>query len=80
MKLPKAAKRGNYTLVMPVILFNDMARPRSIDKTGKHAGSRLVALRITETQYEKLCKKAARKGCTISELLRQSVLGESSAA
>jgi hypothetical protein len=56
-----------------------MARPRSVDKTGKHPGSKQIALRLTVPQYEKLRRRAERQGCTVSELVRRTVL-ESSAA
>lgn len=55
-------------------MFNDMARPRSIDKTQKGTGSKLVALRITPSQYLQLKKQAENKGLTVSALIRQKVL------
>jgi predicted DNA-binding protein len=47
-----------------------MARPRSIDKTGKQAASKQVALRLTEAQYQRLRKRAQAKGKTVAGLLR----------
>lgn len=47
-----------------------MARPRSIDKTGKEPASKQVALRMTEAQYKRLRKRAKSKGKTVAELLR----------
>jgi hypothetical protein len=51
-----------------------MARPRTVDATGKSVGTRLVALRITDGQYLKLSRKAKQKGCTISQLIRSELL------
>lgn len=56
-----------------------MARPRSIDKTGKAAGSSRLTLRFTDAQLERLRKQAERKGCSLAELVRMKVL-EGSAA
>lgn len=53
-----------------VILSTEMARPRSIDKTGKEPASKQVALRMTEAQYKRLRKRAKSKGKTVAELLR----------
>ncbi len=61
--LPKT----NYTRG---ILTTEMARPRSIDKTGKQPASKQVALRLTEAQYLRLRKRAKAKGVTVAELLR----------
>ena len=58
-------------LVTLSVLLCDMARPRTVDETGKSAGTKLLALRVTDTQYEKLCKRAQRRGITVSQLVRQ---------
>lgn len=58
---------ANYTCV---ILSTEMARPRTIDKTGKQPASKQVALRLTEAQYKRLRKRAQAKGKTVAELLR----------
>ena len=55
-------------------MSNDMARPRSIDKTKKGTGTKLVALRITPSQFSKLKKQAENKGVTVSALIRQRAL------
>jgi len=55
-------------------MFNDMARPRSIDKTKKGTGTKLVALRITPSQFSKLKKEAENKGVSVSALIRQRAL------
>jgi hypothetical protein len=47
-----------------------MARPRTIDKTGKQPASKQVALRLTEAQYLRLRKRAKQKGVSVAELLR----------
>jgi len=63
-----------------MILLRDMAtqrkkrtagRPRSVDPTGNSAGHRTIALRVTENQYNTICKRAARDGITVSELVRR---------
>ena len=51
-----------------------MARPRSIDKTGKAAGSSRLTLRFTDAQLERLRKQAERRGCSVSELVRLKAL------
>jgi len=51
-----------------------MARPRSIDKTKKGTGTKLVALRITPSQFSKLKKEAENKGLSVSALIRQRAL------
>jgi hypothetical protein len=51
-----------------------MARPRSIDKTKKGTGSKLVALRITPSQYSELKKQAENRGLSVSALIRKKVL------
>lgn len=53
-----------------VILTTEMARPRTIDKTGKEPASKQVALRLTEAQYKRLRKRAQSKGVSVAELLR----------
>jgi hypothetical protein len=55
-------------------MSNDMARPRNIDKKQKEAGSKLIALRITPSQYLQLRKQAANKGVSVSALIRQRAL------
>ena len=55
-------------------MSNDMARPRNIDRTQKQAGSKLIALRITPSQFSKLKKEAENKGVSVSALIRQRAL------
>ena len=55
-------------------MFDDMARPRHIDKKRKETGSKLIALRITPTQFEHLKRLAAREGVSVSELVRRKAL------
>lgn len=54
-----------------VILADEMARPRTIDKTGKSAADRRIVVRLTEAQYKRLRKAAQRKRKSVSETLRE---------
>lgn len=56
-----------------------MARPRTIDKTGKTTGGARLTLRLTENQYEKLRRQAKRRGCSVAELVRTLALENSAA-
>ena len=67
VKLGERQPSANYKCG---ILTTEMARPRSIDKTGKQPASKQVALRLTEAQYLRLRKRAKAKGVTVAELLR----------
>lgn len=51
-----------------------VGRPRTVDPTGRAAGSRKVATWVTDAQYTQLQRRAAAEGITISELLRQVVM------
>jgi Ribbon-helix-helix protein, copG family len=48
-------------------------RPRTVDPTGRAAGSRKVAAWVTDAQYEALRRRAAQNGVSISELVRQAL-------
>ena len=50
-----------------------MARQRTVDTTGKSAGTRRLDVRVTDTQYEKLRKRAERAGISVSQLVRQAL-------
>jgi predicted HicB family RNase H-like nuclease len=52
-------------------MATEMARPRTIDKTGKQPASKQVALRLTEAQYKRLRKRAQTKGVSVAQLLRE---------
>lgn len=58
-------------VVICMVLSDIMARPRTVDTTGKSAGTRRLDVRVTDTQYEKLRKRAERAGITVSQLVRQ---------
>jgi predicted DNA-binding ribbon-helix-helix protein len=52
-------------------MATEMARPRTIDKTGKQPASKQVALRLTEAQYTRLRKRAQTRGVSVAQLLRE---------
>jgi predicted HicB family RNase H-like nuclease len=52
-------------------MITEMARPRTIDKTGKQPASKQVALRLTEAQYKRLRKRAQTRGVSVAQLLRE---------
>jgi predicted HicB family RNase H-like nuclease len=52
-------------------MATEMARPRTIDKTGKQPASKQVALRLTEAQYKRLRKRAQTRGVSVAQLLRE---------
>ena len=60
-------------VVISVILSDIMARPRTVDTTGKSAGTRRLDVRVTDTQYAKLRKRAERAGISVSQLVRQAL-------
>jgi predicted DNA binding CopG/RHH family protein len=58
-------------VVTRMVLSDIMPRPRTVDTTGKSTGTRRIDVRVTDSQYEKLRKRAERAGITVSQLVRQ---------
>jgi len=61
----------NYTRV---VMFSQMARPKSIDPTAKKSRTVVLGVRFSARQLRELRKAAKARGITVTELVRLSAL------
>jgi hypothetical protein len=57
-----------------------MAKPRSIDNTGKRCGDARISVRLTSMQLARLKREAKKKKISLGELVRLRALGNKRAA
>jgi len=57
-----------------------MAKPRSIDNTGKRCGDERITVRVTSMQLAQLKREAKKRRISLGELVRLRALGTKRAA
>lgn len=60
-------------------MSDDMAKPRSIDTSGKQRGDARITVRLTSLQLRRLKSEAKKRQVSLGELVRLRALGERAA-
>ncbi len=60
-------------------MSDDMAKPRSIDTSGKSLGDARITIRLTSLQLRRLKSEAKKRQVSLGELVRLRALGERAA-
>lgn len=60
-------------------MSDDMAKPRSIDTSGKQRGDARITVRLTSLQLARLKREAKKRQVSLGELVRLRALGERAA-
>lgn len=60
-------------------MSDDMAKPRSIDTSGKQRGDARITVRLTSLQLARLKKEAKKRQVSLGELVRLRALGDQAA-